>query len=531
MAASGDYYQMLGVKRDASADELRKAYRRLARKHHPDLNPGDKASEERFKQVQEAYDVLSDPKKRKMYDQVGFYSESGFPGGGPQQQPGGGFGFGGFDFSDAFSGAGAGAGAGAGPGAGAGGFSDLFSQFFGSKRAGQQQSSPEKGSDLEYALRIDFWQAIGGTQVRLSIRRLDSCATCRGSGHGGGSSAVCPQCQGSGNVTQMAGHMKFSLTCPRCQGSGRMRNVCPNCRGEGRMESSEGVDVRIPAGASAGSRLRVAGKGNAGTMGAPPGDLYITVQVEPHALFTREGDDILITVPVSISEAGLGGQDRGPHGGWPGPAEDPPGYAERAEVPPAGKGRLQRPPERARRSDCRDLYPGARCARRAHPRTAEGTGPAGRDRPACRVVAEGVSAVPKQRAKAAYMISAVAERYAVHPQTLRMYEREGLLAPSRSEGNTRLYTDDDLVRLEVILELTRELGVNLAGVEIILNMREKMAAMQTQIEQFVSTLSTELDRNLRHIGEPESHNTLMRVARSESSTSPPGAPPRRKPRS
>ena len=303
MAGNADYYQTLGVKRDSSADELRKAYRRLARKHHPDLNPGDKAAEERFKQVQEAYDILSDPKKRKMYDQVGFYSESGFPGGGPQQQPGGGFGFGGFDFSEAFPGAGESS---AGAGAGSGAFSDLFSQFFGSKRAGRDQRVAEKGTDLEYALRIDFWQAVQGTQVRLAVRRLDTCAHCHGSGHGGGASALCPQCQGSGNVNQMAGHMKFSLTCPRCGGSGRMRNVCPACRGEARLETAENVEVRIPPGASAGSRLRVAGKGNAGTMGAPPGDLYITVQVDNHALFVREGDDILVSVPVSVAEAGLG---------------------------------------------------------------------------------------------------------------------------------------------------------------------------------------------------------------------------------
>ncbi len=304
MNPNKDYYQTLGVKRDASADEVRKAYRRLARKYHPDLNPGDKTSEERFKQVQEAYDILSDAKKRKMFDQFGFYSESGIPGGGQQPPPGAGFGFGGFDFSDGPGGMGGGPPG--GPGAAAGSFSDLFSQFFGQQKSAHQQPVSEKGADLEYSLNIDFWQAVQGTQVKLTIHRLDGCGACRGTGHAGGTTANCPQCKGSGNVQQMAGAMKFSLTCPRCGGTGRLRNACPSCRGEGRAQINEPVEVRIPAGSATGSRLRVGGKGNAGSMGAPAGDLYITVRVEPHALFTREGDDIGITIPVSVSEAGLG---------------------------------------------------------------------------------------------------------------------------------------------------------------------------------------------------------------------------------
>lgn len=308
-ATAKDYYQTLGVKKGASDDDIRKAYRRLARKFHPDLNPGDKTAEEKFKQVQEAYDVLSDPKKRQMFDQFGFYSEQGFPGAGAGPQPGaGGFGFGGFDFSDfsdAFGRAGGGAGAAGGGGFG-GSFSDLFGQFFG--RGGQQQpqAAPERGADLEYSLTIDFWQAIKGTQVRLGIHRLDSCSVCGGSGAQGSSTATCPQCNGTGNVTQMAGAMRFSLTCQRCGGSGKLRNTCPGCHGEGRRAVDETVEVRIPAGASTGSRLRVAGKGNAGTQGAPPGDLFITIRVEEHPFFRRDGDDIVIRVPVSVSEAGLG---------------------------------------------------------------------------------------------------------------------------------------------------------------------------------------------------------------------------------
>jgi molecular chaperone DnaJ len=294
-----DYYETLGVGREASAEEIRKAYRRLARKHHPDLNPGDKAAEDRFKKVQEAYDVLSEPKKKQMYDQVGFYSENGMPGAGSY---GPNMGFGGFDFSDMFTKGGAGARASAG---GASNFQDIFSQWFGRAQETPQRA-PQPGSDLEYGLNIDFWQAIKGTQVRLNISRQEGCAACGGTGARSGASTLCPDCNGSGNVTQVAGAMRFSLTCPKCQGTGKLRNMCSNCHGDGRVTTSDTVDVRIPAGAQQGSRLRVAGKGNAGTMGAPAGDLYITVRVDPHPFFRRDGDDIEITLPVRIDEAGLG---------------------------------------------------------------------------------------------------------------------------------------------------------------------------------------------------------------------------------
>jgi molecular chaperone DnaJ len=304
-----DYYETLGVPRQADTEEIRKAYRKLARKHHPDLNPGDKSSEERFKNVQEAYDVLSDPKKRQMYDQVGFYSESGFPGAGPGgagQGPHPGMDFSGFDFSEYFGqGAGPQAGGGRRTETGGGGFRDIFSQFFGG-RGGAQQPEPEKGSDLEYVMDIDFWQAIKGTQARLNITRYEICETCHGTGSTGAGEVTCPQCKGTGNVQQMAGAMKFNLTCPRCGGSGKLRNACPTCGGDGRTTRTETVDVRIPPGARNGSRLRVPGKGNAGTMGAPPGDLYITTRVEEHPFFKRDGDDIEITVPLAVWEAALG---------------------------------------------------------------------------------------------------------------------------------------------------------------------------------------------------------------------------------
>jgi molecular chaperone DnaJ len=295
-----DYYQTLGVGRTANADEVRKAYRRLARKHHPDLNPGDKSAEDLFKKVQEAYDVLSDPKKREIYDQVGSYSENGAPGGGAR---GPNMGFGGFDFSDFARGAGGGARTAP---SGSGSFQDIFSQWFGRSQGEPESVEPQKGTDLEYGLNIDFWQAIRGTQVRLTINRQEVCTVCGGSGVKSGANTICPECNGSGNVTQMAGAMRFSLTCPKCEGTGRLRNACANCHGDGRVSTPETVDVRIPPGAQQGSRLRVQGKGNAGTHGAPAGDLYITVRVEDHPFFRRDGDDIEITLPIRIDEAGLG---------------------------------------------------------------------------------------------------------------------------------------------------------------------------------------------------------------------------------
>ena len=318
-ATKQDYYETLGVGRGAGSDEIRKAYRKLARKYHPDLNPGDKAAEERFKKVQEAYDVLSDESKRKVFDQYGFYSDNIPPngGGGAAGSGAGGPGFGGFDFSEYLrqqQAAGGGAresagGYGPGAGAGAGGFRDIFSQFFrggGAAGAGAGSIEPERGADLEYGLNIDFWQAIRGTQVKLNITRQEICETCHGTGAAGTGVTICPECDGSGSVTQMAGAMKFNLQCPRCGGTGRLRNACPTCRGEGRVSRQDTVEVRIPQGVAAGSRLRVAGKGNAGVGGGVAGDLYITIRVDEHPFFKRDGDTIRVQVPLTVSEAGLG---------------------------------------------------------------------------------------------------------------------------------------------------------------------------------------------------------------------------------
>ncbi|HEY1949517.1 MAG TPA: molecular chaperone DnaJ [Bryobacteraceae bacterium] len=312
-ATNKDYYETLSVPRTADADEIRKAYRKLARKYHPDLNPGDKAAEERFKKVQEAYGILSDDNKKKIYDQYGFYSENippGATGSTGSNGPSAGPNFEGFDFSEYIrqqqQTRGGAAGAYEDDRGGGGSFKDIFSQFFGSSSKGRATPQPERGADLEYGLNVDFWQSIRGTQVKLNISRQELCDTCHGSGTAGNNVVICPECDGSGTVTQMAGAMKFNLTCNRCGGSGRLKNACPTCRGEGRLSRPDSVEVRIPQGVASGSRLRVAGKGNAGIAGGPAGDLYITIRVEEHPFFKRDGDNINIAIPLTLSEAGLG---------------------------------------------------------------------------------------------------------------------------------------------------------------------------------------------------------------------------------
>ena len=287
-----DYYELLGVSRKASQKEIRQAYRKLARKYHPDLNPGDKSAEEKFKQVQEAYDVLSDAKKRQMYDQFGFDAERRTAAPPEQQQPGQNvnFDFGGFDF---------------GGGTGTN-FRDLFSQFFrGGAGAGVATQEEEPGSDLEYGIEIDFWEAVRGTVKKVTISRLDTCETCRGTGVVG-SPQTCDVCKGTGQVTQVSGRMRFNVPCSRCGGTGQIRAICRVCGGEGRVRRAETIDVRIPAGVQSGSRVRVPGHGNAGTHGAPPGDLYFIIEVKPHPFFERHGDDLYEKVPITVSEAALG---------------------------------------------------------------------------------------------------------------------------------------------------------------------------------------------------------------------------------
>jgi len=321
-----DYYETLGVKKSASAEDIRKAFRKLARKYHPDVNPGDKSAEEKFKSISEANEVLSDPKKRKIYDQVGFYSDNidpataeayaragqsgggfpgGFPGGAPQGGQGGGvhFDFGGFDFSDFVNNAGRGQQRTSG---GSGSFRDIFSGIFGGGRGGTQpEEGPEPGTDLEYQVNVPFWTAIKGGVMRLNITRQDVCLQCHGNG-ALEAPGKCPECNGTGQITQTGGRMKFNVQCPRCHGSGKNLTMCPTCHGEGRVTKTEPLEVRIKAGTRDGQRIRLPGKGNAGSQGAPPGDLYAIIRAGDHPIFHRDGDDISLTVPVNATEAALG---------------------------------------------------------------------------------------------------------------------------------------------------------------------------------------------------------------------------------
>ncbi len=315
-----DYYGILGVKKTATSEEIRKAFRKLARKYHPDVNPNDKKAEEKFKEMSEANDILSDPKKRKIYDQLGFYSDNIDPaaaeaaaqggyasrGGAGQSRGGGPVGFEGFDFSDFTGGAPGATQPGRGGSSSWGGFRDIFSGAFRGNGGGvAQESGPRPGADLEYQVNIDFWTAIRGGSLRLQITRQVACPTCHGAATSGGE-MVCPECHGSGQVTQMGGRMKFNIECPRCGGTGQVRGDCPTCHGQGTVARTETAEFRIKPGTRDGQRIRLAGKGNAGVRGGADGDLYLIVRVEPNPVFTRKGDTIYVTVPVTISEAALG---------------------------------------------------------------------------------------------------------------------------------------------------------------------------------------------------------------------------------
>ena len=337
-----DYYATLGVSRDAKPEEIRKVYRRLARKYHPDVNPNNKASEEKFKEISQAYEILGDEKKRQVYDQYGFYSNNIPPGGpGPAPSasaggPGPGVDFSGFDFSN-FDHAETGAEKRGGFG---GSFRDIFSQLF--NRSGQRESEeeagPQKGSDIEHHMHLGFWDAIRGTQVRITVGRQETCPTCKGSGSAGGAAITCTMCGGTGKVARQAGTMQFSMTCPQCGGTGRQHRPCPTCGGSGSVREPESFEVRIPPGVDTGSRVRVPGKGNSGIGGGPPGDLYIVTEVETHPIFERKGDNIYVKVPVTVAEAALGAKVEVPTLWGPSTIKIPPGTQSGQQLRLRGKG-------------------------------------------------------------------------------------------------------------------------------------------------------------------------------------------------
>jgi molecular chaperone DnaJ len=285
--APRDPYSVLGVDRKASADDIKKAYRKLARQYHPDRNPDDESAEERFKEIQSAYDILGDPDKRKQYDRGGmFFGSGGRPGG---AGAGTGGGFGGFEA--------------------AGGFGDILSNLFGRAGAGTAgtagRARPQKGPDLEAEVTISFEQAIEGTQVPLTVATPSRCATCHGTGAKPGTSPkVCPRCQGRGLESQGQGLFSISQPCTRCGGSGTViEDPCPTCHGEGAVRTSKRYRVNIPPGVREGSRVRLAGKGAPGPNNGPSGDLFVVTHVKDSPVFRRKGDNVEVEVPLTIPEA------------------------------------------------------------------------------------------------------------------------------------------------------------------------------------------------------------------------------------
>ncbi|WP_328851057.1 molecular chaperone DnaJ [Micromonospora globbae] len=299
-----DFYAVLGVDKAASADEIKKAYRKLARESHPDHNPGDPKAEERFKAVSEAYNVLSDPGRRREYDEMrslfgsGAFRRNARGGGQPGGMP--------FDVSDLFGGATA---AGERRFGGGGGFSDLFSSIFSGGPAGPATPrGPARGRDIETEVALDFGDAVRGVTLPLTLRAPGVCDTCHGSGAKPGTQPrACPVCHGAGVTTRNQGSFSFSEPCRNCQGVGTVvEEKCPECQGTGGVTKTRTLNVRFPAGVADGQRIRLAGRGEPGERGGPAGDLYVHVKVRPDEIFGRSGDDLTLTVPVTFAEAVLG---------------------------------------------------------------------------------------------------------------------------------------------------------------------------------------------------------------------------------
>ena len=300
--ATKDFYKELGVGKDASADEIKKAYRKLARENHPDSNPDDTAKHERFKRVAEAYDVVGDTEKRKKYDEMRSLYGGGFAGGFPGGGTAGGRGY---NFEDLFGERGQ---------SGGGGFGDMFGDLFGGGGGGglgrrQSRQRPTKGQDVESSATIGFTEALEGVTISLRLSSDAPCPDCSGTGGKPGTKPrVCPECDGAGYITQsVGGAFSMNETCPRCGGRQLIYDEpCPTCHGSGRGTSARTIQARIPAGVKDGQRIRLRGKGGAGEGGGPAGDLYVTVRVTPHRVFGRKGDNLTIDVPVSFDEAALG---------------------------------------------------------------------------------------------------------------------------------------------------------------------------------------------------------------------------------
>jgi molecular chaperone DnaJ len=281
-----DFYILLGLEREASAGDIKRAYKRLARRYHPDINPGDRLAAQQFREIAEAYETLSDPDRRRRYDTTG----SGRPS--PEPSP---YGFEGFDFSVSVGGSAAST------------FGDLFADVFQQREPRLDEAAPERGADLHQTISIPFEVAVRGGQQSITVTRQEHCRACRGSGWQQVTETVCLACDGGGVVKSARGHMVFSRTCATCAGTGRQRRSrCPACGGQQVQMHTESFVLNIPPGLADGAHIRVPAKGHAGRSGGDSGDLYLTVRVEPHPLFTRVGDDLHVTMPIAVHEAALG---------------------------------------------------------------------------------------------------------------------------------------------------------------------------------------------------------------------------------
>jgi molecular chaperone DnaJ len=281
-----DLYLLLGLERAASLADIKRAYRRLARKYHPDINPGDGLAAARFRQITQAYETLSDPERRRRYDSSGAVDEPSAPRT---------YGFEGFDFSVRVEHDRATT------------FGDLFAEVFERREPGRMGEAPQRGADLHSSVTLTFEESIRGVPRQVTVTRRESCQTCGGQGVTRVAESRCVQCHGAGSLRSARGHMVFSKPCPACQGTGRVRQVsCPSCQATGFETRSETVTVRIPAGVVSGARVRVPGKGNAGPHGGPAGDLYILTEVQPHPFIRRDGDDLHMVLPIAVHEAALG---------------------------------------------------------------------------------------------------------------------------------------------------------------------------------------------------------------------------------
>jgi molecular chaperone DnaJ len=309
-----DYYKVLGVTKTANADDIKKSYRKLARKYHPDANKGDAKAEERFKEISEAYNVLSDPKQRKEYDEARSLFGGGFRRGAPAGAGGQG-GFGGFDLGDLFGG-----GTTTGGQGGQGGLGDILGGVFGRGGTRTTQARPRRGTDVETETTLSFSDSLDGVTVSLRLPAEGPCPTCKGTGAKAGTvPRVCPNCEGTGQESRNLGSFAFSEPCRECRGRGLVvDDPCPACSGSGRAMSTRTIQARIPAGVADGQRIKLKGKGAPGERGGPAGDLYVRVHVTPHPVFGRSGHNLTVTVPITFPEASLGAEVKVPaHRGAP----------------------------------------------------------------------------------------------------------------------------------------------------------------------------------------------------------------------